>query len=313
VLNLEKEAGMAGKISPQLRKRKFRENVVVGLCLAPSTAIILVFTYFAFIFCIYLSFHNWNMLSPRRFIGIDNYTYAFTSDEFWNSLKVTFIYVVFAVPLCVILGLLAGLLLNWITFARGFFRLMLFLPVIVSMVIASTVWRLLFNPDVGWINQALYSIGIKPSHWTMWWKDSQGGAMAAVLIVGIWKRMGYNAVLFLAGLKNISPTYYEAATIDGANAWHRFTRITIPLLSPTTFIVTVLQFISAFKVVESVMIITRGGPAHSTWVMVLYIYDNAFSYLKMGYASSLSVILFAIIMIFTIVQLVLEKRMVHYQ
>ena len=304
---------MTGSISPQIRRRRLRDNFFVGVCLAPSIAIVVVFTYFAFLFCVYLSFHNWNMLSPRRFIGLENYITAFTSDDFLNSVKVTFIYVAVSVPACVVLGLVAGLLLNWIDFARGFFRLMIFLPVVVSMVIAATVWRLLFVPEVGQINQILFSLGVKPSHWTMWIKDPRGGAMAAVLIVGIWKRIGYNAVLFLAGLKNISTTYYEAATIDGANPWHKFTRITLPLLSPTTFIVVVLQTIASFKVVESVLIMTKGGPAKSTEVLVLYLYDNAFYYLKMGYASTVSVILFAIIMLFTILQLSLEKKLVHYQ
>jgi ABC-type sugar transport system permease subunit len=251
-----------------------------------------------------------------RFTGLENYRIAFISEdsgEFWNALKNTFVYVVFAVPACVILGLLAGLLLDWIVFARGFFRLMLFLPVIVSMVVAATVWKLLFDPEAGEINHILFSLGVKASHWTNWIKDPSGGAMAAVLIVGIWKRIGYNGVLFLAGLKNIAGTYYEAATIDGANPVQKFFKITLPLLSPTTFIVTMLQFFSAFKVVESIMVMTGGGPAKRTDVLVLYIYNNAFSYLKMGYASAISVILFVIILSFTIIQLVLEKRMVHYQ
>ncbi|MDD4574069.1 MAG: sugar ABC transporter permease, partial [Sphaerochaeta sp.] len=129
----------------------------------------------------------------------------------------------------------------------------------------------------------------------------------------IWKRVGYNGVLFLAGLKNISPTFYEAATIDGANRLQKFTKITLPLLSPTTFIITVLQFFSAFKVIESVLVMTKGGPAKSTEVLVLHLYENAFSYLKMGYASTVSVVLFFLIMVFTIIQLALEKRIVHYQ
>jgi ABC-type sugar transport system permease subunit len=248
-----------------------------------------------------------------KFIGLENYASAFTSAEFWNSLKVTFLYVLIAVPVCVVLGMTAGLLLNWISFARSFFRLMLFLPVIVSMVVAATVWKLLLDPHVGQINQFLKGMGINMSHWNNWWHDPQGGALASILIVGVWKRMGYNGVLFLAGLNNISKTYYEAATIDGANSWQKFVRITLPLLSPTTFIVTVLQFFAAFKVVEPVLIMTGGGPAKSTMVLVLYIYNNAFSYLKMGYASSISVILFVIILLFTVVQLVFEKRMVHYQ
>jgi len=301
------------KMSPQMRKRKIKDSLVVGVCLAPSATIILVFTYMAFIFCVFLSFNKWNMLSPMKWVGFANYREAFTSPDFWNSLKVTFIYVIVAVPSCVFLGMLIGLLLNWVTFARGTFRLLVFLPVITSMVIAAIIWKWLFDPNVGFINYILFSMGVQASHWTQWLKDPSGGALVAVLVVGIWKRVGYNGVLFLAGLKNISPTFYEAATIDGANRLQKFTKITLPLLSPTTFIITVLQFFSAFKVIESVLVMTKGGPAKSTEVLVLHLYENAFSYLKMGYASTVSVVLFFLIMFFTIIQLALEKRIVHYQ
>ncbi len=299
--------------SPELRKRNLKNSLVVGVCLTPSAVVILVFTYIAFMYCIYISFHNWNMLSPMRWVGLDNYKLAFQSSDFWNSVRVTFIYVAVAVPACVVLGMIIGMLLDWVTYAKSLFRLLLFLPVITSMVIAAIIWRWLFDPNIGFINHILFSIGISPSHWTKWLQDSQGGALAAVLVVGIWKRVGYNGVLFLAGLKNISRTYYEAATIDGANAWQKFVKITLPLLSPTTFIVTVMQFFSAFKVIESVLVMTKGGPARSTEVLVLHLYNNAFSFLKMGYAAAVSVVLFFLILAFTIVQLVLEKRMVHYQ
>ncbi len=299
-------------LSPK-RKKKIHDHLVVGVCLAPSALVVLVFTYMAFIYCIYLSFNNWNMLSKIRWIGLQNYITAFTSPEFFNSLKVTFQYVLVAVPACVLIGLLIGMLLNWITFAKGFFRLMLFLPVITSMVVAAVIWKWLFDPNVGFINHILFSLGFQSSHWTRWTQDPNGGALAAVLVVGIWKRVGYNGVLFLAGLKSISVSYYEAATIDGANAWQKFRLITLPLLSPTTFIVTMLQFFSAFKVIESVLVMTKGGPAKSTEVLVLYLYNNAFSFLKMGYASAVSVVLFAVIMFFTLIQMRLEKRYVHYQ
>ena len=295
------------------KKKNLKNRLVIGVCLAPSAVIVLVFTYIAFVFCVFISFNRWNMLGPMHWVGFQNYLQAFRSPDFWNSLKVTFIYVIVAVPACVILGLLVGMLLNWVTFAKSVFRLLLFLPVITSMVIAAIVWKWLFDPNIGFINHILFALGAEPSHWTKWLQDPQGGALTAVLVVGIWKRVGYNGVLFLAGLKNISGTYYEAAIIDGANAWQKFTKITLPLLSPTTFIVTVMQFFSAFKVIESVLVMTKGGPAKSTEVLVLHLYDSAFSYLKMGYASTISVVLFALIMFFTIIQLLLEKRMVHYQ
>lgn len=253
------------------------------------------------------------MLGKMRWVGLENYIHAFSSPEFWNSLKVTFIYVLVAVPACVIIGMIIGLLLDWITFAKSLFRLLLFLPVITSMVIAAIIWKWLFDPNIGFINHILFSLGFSPSHWTKWLQDPQGGALIAVLVVGVWKRVGYNGVLFLAGLKNVPDTFYEAATIDGANWWQKFSKITLPLLSPTTFIVTVMQFFSAFKVIESVLVMTKGGPAKSTEVLVLHLYNNAFSYLKMGYAATVSVVLFFLILFFTIIQLVFEKRMVHYQ
>ena len=170
----------------------------------------------------------------------------------------------------------------------------------------------LFDPNVGFVNYVLFSLGVPPSHWTQWLKDPNGGALLA-LLVGIWKRVGYNAILFLGGLQNISETYYEAALIDGANGWQKFTKITLPLLSPTTFIFALMAIISAFKVVESVMVMTAGGPAKSTEVLVLHIYNSAFGYLKMGYAAAVSVILFLMILFVTIIQQILEKRMVFYQ
>ncbi len=300
-------------MSPKAKKRNLRNSLTVGVCLAPSLIVILVFTYIAFVFCVYMSLHSWDMISPMKWIGLDNYHRAFQSSEFWNSLKVTLIYVVVTVPLGVIIGLAFGLLLHRVTPAKGLYRLLIFLPVIISMVVAATVWKFLFDPNIGFINHVLFSLGVSPSHWTQWLKDPNGGALLALFIVGIWKRVGYNAILFLGGLQNISETYYEAALIDGANGWQRFTKITLPLLSPITFIVTVTTAFSAFKVVESVMVMTGGGPAKSTEVLVLHIYNNAFSYLRMGYAAALSVILFLVILLFTIVQQILEKRMVFYQ
>jgi ABC-type sugar transport system permease subunit len=304
---------MKTAITQLLRKKKIKDMATIGICLAPSLVLILVFTYFAFIFCVYLSFYRWDLLAPRKFIGLSNYITAFTTSDFTNSLRITFLYALFAIPTCVIMGLIAGLFLDWILFAKSFFRLMLFLPVIVSTVVASTVWRQVLDPANGGLNKLLFSLGIKASHWTNWLADPFGGAFVSILLVNIWKRLGYNGVLFLGGLKNISNEFYEAAIIDGANSWQRFIRITLPLLSPTTFMVTMLQLFSAFRVVDSVMLLTGGGPANSTMVMVLYIYNNAFQWLKMGYASAVSIVLFVIVLCFTVLQMIFEKKIVHYQ
>lgn len=295
------------------RKNKVRFDLAVSL--APATIILITFTYLAMTYCIWLSFHRWNILEPMRWIGFRNYAEALHSKDFWNSLKITFIYVGISVPACVLAGMFFGMLLNRIVYARGFFRLMVFLPVVTSMVVAAMLWKLLFDAEVGLINHILFSLGFSNaprSHWLNWLRDPQGGALMAVLVVGIWHRMGYNAVLFLGGLQGIPEQYREAAIIDGANAIQRFLRITLPLLSPTTFLVVVLQVIVSFRVIVSVFVLTRGGPVKSTYVMVYYLWDSAFNYFQMGYASALATFVFIIIMILTLLQFVYEKR-VHYQ
>jgi len=296
------------------RTNKIKDKLIIGVSLAPAAVIALLFTYMAFIFCLVISFTDWNMLRPMSFVGFENYVYAFTSKEFLNTLRLSFIYALWGVPLCVIIGMAIGVLLNWITFCSGFFRVMVFLPVVTSMVVASIVWGKIFDPQMGSLNQMLNAIGISTdSHWFNWTKDSMGGSMAALLIVGIWKQVGYNGILFLGGLKNISTEFYEAALIDGAGSWKRFTKITLPLLSPTTFMVTMLQVFSAFKVIVSVIVLTKGGPADSTDLLVHHIYNNAFKYFNMGYSSAVSVILFVIILAFTFIQLTFEKKFVYYR
>jgi ABC-type sugar transport system permease subunit len=184
------------------------------------------------------------------------------------------------------------------------------------MVVAAMIWEWIFDAELGLLNNLLYAVGVPKAprnHWMNWLKDPGGGALAAVLTVGIWKRVGYNAVIFLAGLNNIPTEYYEAATIDGASPLKRFYRITLPLLSPTTFFVVVLQIISAFRVVVSVFVMTRGGPAKSTNVLVYYLYDTAFHYFRMGYGATIGIVVLFIILVFTLIQFKIGERRVHYQ
>ncbi len=295
---------------------RIKKAFFLGVSLGPATAILLVFTYVAIAFCFWISFHRWNMLTPMRWVGVGNYAAMLQSSDFWHSLRITFAYMAAAVPSCVLLGLVAGLLLKQITHGRAFFRLMFFLPVITSMVVAAMIWEWIFDSEMGLLNNILYAAGVPRSprsHWMDWLRDPQGGAMVAVLAVGIWKRVGYNAVIFLAGLNNIPGEYLEAARIDGAGAWRRFTRIVLPLLSPTTFFVVVLQVISAFRVLVSVAVMTGGGPAKSTNVIVYYLYTTAFRYFKMGEGSTLGIVVLLMILAFTLVQFRVGEKRVHYQ
>jgi len=257
------------------------------------------------------------MLGTPKWIGLRNYQQMFSNPDFWNSVKVTFLYAFWAVPSCIILGLAVGLVLKYASFGRGFFRVAFFLPVVISMVVASLIWRWIVNPEQGILNHIIYTLGIvspeAAPHWMRWIKDPDGGALAAVLFVGIWKRIGYNGVIFLAGLLNISPEYYEAATLEGASPWQKFRNITLPLLSPVTFFVTIIQIISALKVSVSPLVMTKGGPVSSTEVLVLNIYKEAFENFRMGYASAVAVFVFVVILAITIIQFKFGEKKVHYK
>lgn len=288
----------------------------IAASLAPSILLILAFSYFPLLFSVGVSFLRWNMLGTPKWIGLRNYQQMFSNPDFWNSVRVTFLYALWAVPSCIILGLLVGMVLKYATIGRGFFRVAFFLPVVISMVVASLIWRWILNPEQGILNYIIFSLGlVNPEtapHWMRWIKDPNGGALAAVLFVGIWKRIGYNGVIFLAGLLNISSEYYEAATMEGASSWQKFRHITLPLLSPVTFFVTIIQIISALKVSVSPLVMTKGGPVSSTEVLVLNIYKEAFENFRMGYASAVAVFVFLVILAFTIVQFKYGEKKVHY-
>ncbi len=297
--------------------RKRDTRLFLALALGPTLLVMFVFSYFSLFYCLGVSFLKWNMLGSPRWIGLRNYAQMLANPDFWNSVKVTLVYSLWSVPLCVVLGLAAGLVLKGAVFGRSFFRVMLFLPVIISMVVASLIWKWIFNPSQGLLNYAIFGLGLadrgSAPHWTQWFLDPQGGSMAALLTVGVWKRIGYNGVIFLAGLLNIPAEYYEAATLEGASALRKFTGVTLPLLSPTTFFVVMIQIIAAIKVSVSPLVLTGGGPVNSTETLVLHIYKEAFENFRMGYASALAVFVFLLILAFTVLQQVLGERKVHYQ
>lgn len=288
--------------------RTARNNITGWAMVAPATFIFGVFTFFAMGFASYISLHSWNMLGPMRWVGLENYTRAFTSPEFWNSLKVTVLYVIYTVIPSVTLSLAIAIVLNKALRGVTFYRVAMYLPVITSMAAAAVVWRYIYDPDIGLANYLLSLVGVSPKKWLVDPKT----ALPAVAIVGVWKRLGYNVVLYLAGLQAIPGYYYEAAEIDGASEFAKIRHITLPLLSPTTFFVVIMQVIASFKVFVSVNIMTNGGPLRSTDVIAFHLYEQAFRYFRMGYASAIAYILFMIIFILTLVQFKFEKKVVHY-
>lgn len=258
-----------------------------------------------------LSLSKYNIIESPEFIGFENYAYAFQQDElFWGSLWRTIQYSVGNVAIGVTLSLLAALLLNQKLRGTVFFRTFFFLPSLTPVVAAALLWQWIFQPDVGLVNSLLRQVGIAGPGWMA----SPEWALPSLIIVALWTGVGGGRmIVFLAGLQGVPQELYEAAHIDGANFWHRFWNVTLPLVSPTVFFNLVLGIIGSFSVFSVAFIATDGGPAYATWFFVLHLYKSAFSNFEMGYASALAWVFFVILLVLTFVQLRLSKSWVHYE
>jgi multiple sugar transport system permease protein len=255
-----------------------------------------------------LGFFSWNLIGSPTYVGLANYHAIFTSTLFWSSLQTTAIYVVLTVGPLVVLSLGMAMLLRNKFMGAGVFRTIAVLPWLATPVAIGVIWEWIFNPQNGVINNVLSFFGIAGPAWL----SSFTLALPTVAFVTVWQFLGYNMLFFLAGLQGIPNSLYEACELDGANSLQRFFRITLPLLSPTLLFVTVIDMISSFQVFDTVYVMTNGGPGYSTQVMNFSIYQHAFQFLQIGYASALSVILFVIILIVTVLQfLYFRKRLVY--
>jgi len=289
-------AGVFRRVEPYL----YLLPTIVGLLLFSAGAVAASF---------FLSFTEWDIITPPRWIWFDNYLGLWQSEFFWEVVRHTLLFVLLAVPASVIASLALALLVN--TTLRGvtFFRTVYFLPVVSSMIAVALVWSWMFNPRYGLLNTLLHSLfGIQGPAWL----DDTTWALPAMVIVTVWKGLGYSMVIFLAGLQNIPGDLYHAATLDGAGAWRRFRHITLPLLSPTTFFVLVVTLINAFQVFEQTYVLTKGGPANSTVTLSYYVYQNAFQFFHMGQAAAVSYVLFALLFGVTLIQFRLQRRWVFY-
>ncbi len=253
-----------------------------------------------------LSLFRWEMLSnvPPRFVGIENFREAFGDAYFYRALWATFRFVIMALPPTIVLALLIAVGLQAVRGKRqGFYRAAYFLPTMITISVAGILWRWFFNSEFGLFNVYLAPLGIKVP-----WITDPNWAMPSLVFMTLWWTVGGPMVVLLAGLQNIPVAYYEAASLDGANAWQRFWRITLPLLRPVLLFTIVLNVIGAFQVFGQVYMITRGGPELSTRTLVQYIYETAFNNYRMGYAAALSWLLFLIIGIFSVVQFRLMRE-----
>ena len=307
--DVKRVEGADGSLSLAVPKRKWlnlrrREAITAWLFLTPVLIGFFVFTAFSMVFSLYISFTDWNILSDPKWIGFDNYIQLFTKDiYFWDYLLNTLFYVVTLVPIVLVVSLGFAILLNKkVKGLTPFYRACLYVPCVVSTVAISVVWRWLLNYDAGVINGIIRLFGItNPPGWL----TSEKYAKTAIVMMRVWQMSGYYMVLFLTGLQSIPDTVYEAAKIDGAGKWNQLLHITIPMLRPTTFAITILLVLEAFNIFEVVLVMTDGGLNTSS--LMYYIYQLGFINYKMGYASALAWILFIIILGFTILRFALKK------
>ncbi len=280
------------------RRLRLREALHAWAFLAPSLAHLLLFSIGPILFALYLSFHRWNLVEAQRpFVGLANYRSLLGDAGFGHALVNTALYVLF-VPVGMAVALALALLVNRRMRGLRLLRTLFFLPYITSFVAISLVWKWMYDPDFGLFNNILSRLGLPPQPWL----SSPGTAMPSLMIMSVWMYAGYMMVIFLAGLQNIPESLYESARIDGAGAWQRFRRITLPMLRPTTFFVLVTMVIFMFQVFTAVYVMTEGGPLHATDVIVYHIYRSAWEYLRMGYASAMAWVLFGIVFVITLIQ-----------
>jgi multiple sugar transport system permease protein len=267
--------------------------------------VIAVFVVFPIFFSLFLSFHKWAILTPEKpFVGLANYQRMITSPEFWQCLGNTFLYTAGVVPVGAAASLGLALLLNRPVKGSGFFRTAFFLPTITSMIALAVVWLWVYDDGNGLLNLLLRAVHLKPVRWLTSTKTS----LLSMIIMTVWKNAGYHMVVFLAGLQAIPESLYEAARIDGAGPAQRFRSITWPLLVPTTAFVLVTNTIFTFQVFGPIYVMTGGGPVRSTSVVVYYLYQRAFEFQEMGYASAVAWVVFLILIALTVVQMRVSRK-----
>lgn len=284
--------------------RGWRKTGWVALFILPGLGGLLVFTIGPILASFVLTFYEWDLLTSPKFVGLDNFRRLIHDHQFGAALRHTLVFIAGYVPLVMVLALLIALALNAKLRGIALIRTAFFLPVVSSWVAVALLWTWLFNPRYGLVNYGLEKLGIDGPGWLF----DKDWAMPAIILTSVWKDLGFVMVLFLAGLQAIPRDYYEAAALDGAGGFERLRSITLPLLAPTTFFVTIISIINSFQVFSQVWVMTEGGPAGATTVLVERIVKHAFSYGEMGYAAAISWALFLIVFTVTAIQFRLQRR-----
>ncbi|HYK47470.1 MAG TPA: sugar ABC transporter permease [Parafilimonas sp.] len=288
----------------QLKKSLLnRKKLTPYVMVSPYLLFLLVFVLFPVLFCLFLTFNRWNIISPMHFIGTDNYNRLIHDRLFWTAIWNTLKFLLVHIPLQLAVSLFLAELLNQKIKAIAFFRASFFMPVIVSGVVITILWQQLLGFDAGIINRFLTSIGMQKIGWLV----NPDIAIYSIAMMATWKNVGLYVILFLVGLQTVPPQYYEAAKLEGATRWQRFYHITLPMINPTVFMVVILSTIGGFSLFIEPYIMTGGGPMNQTLSAVLYIYKQAFQYYNMGYSATLG--FFYALIIMTVV--ILQKKFIE--
>ncbi|AKL96423.1 sn-glycerol-3-phosphate ABC transport system permease protein UgpA [Clostridium aceticum] len=285
---------------------KLKPYFMVG----PAIGLFLTFFMYPIGYLFFLSFTSWNLISPKKeFVGFENYYELLQAQQFHTILRNTTVYTFLMVTISISLALVLALWLNKKGFFYNFAQGAIFTPHIISLVSVSLVWLWIMDPDYGLLNWVLGLVGLPPSKWIA----SPDTALSSLVLVGVWKTLGYNTLVLLAGLQSIPKDIYEAATLDRASRWATLCKITLPMLSPTLFFLLVITTIASFKVFDTINIMTQGGPIDATNMIVFFIYQNAFDFFRIGYASAAGMLLVILIGTLTFLHFRLLARRVHYK
>lgn len=302
------EAPVARPATRRPRRRGWRYGLVVAAFLAPSAIPLLAFVLYPMVQAVWISLHDWNLIAPMTWVGLDNYADLLADPDTRAVFGHTLYYVGGTLPLVLVGGLALALALNRRLKGRALLRGVYFLPVVTSWIVVALVWRWLLNPSVGVVNYLLGLVGVDGPGW---WTDPHW-AMPSIILASAWKDLGFVMVILLAGLQAIPEDVQEAATLDGAGPWRRLFSVTLPLLSPSVFFVVVISLINGFQVFDQVYAMTGGGPAGASQVVVQQVYDLTFRYGRAGDAAALSGLLFLVVLAVTVVQIRGQRRWVHY-
>jgi multiple sugar transport system permease protein len=306
----------AGAVTPPIPReprgaratlRRARHEWTAYAFITPAFVVFSVFTAFALFFLLYMTFHEWSIIQPQKpFVGLDNYRDLVHDERFRRSVINTFYYTGAQVPLTMAVGLGIALLLNLPLRGRGVMRTMFFLPNITPLVVVAIVWKWLYNGDFGLFN--FYLLKLHLIDQPLLFLADKNLAMPSVVLMQVWNGVGFAMVVYLAGLQAIPEELYEAAKVDGAGPFQRLRRITLPMLRPSTIFLVVIEIIFAFQIFTQIFVMTSGGPVDRTTTVVYYIYESAFKFFEMGYASTVAFALFLMLFVFTLAQIRIQRR-----